>query len=125
MEADTGGQPDLDCRALGPHRAVVEEIRKAAVAILDRLMKDAIGAGGRQAVLVPAAQRRGIAEDEALEEGSLPGDSAKHAGGDERVAAACELVMGPPEMLGVRVVAVERSAGLGPLVTRIDVVACR
>ena len=64
---------------------------EAVEAIFERLYEDAIAAGRRDVELVPAAQRRGVAEREPFEERRVAGDAAERDVGDHGVGFAARI----------------------------------
>src|SRR5687768_12767311 len=107
MEPEARGRTEFTAAAVVPHRARVEKEGGAMEPVLDGLMKDPVAANRRDVELVPAAQRRRVAQREPFEERRLPGEAAgKHLRDDAGVPTAV-LVARATEMARVVEVAAE------------------
>src|SRR6185295_10555857 len=102
----------------------VEEHPDVVVAILDRRVKHALPADGRDVVLVETAKRRGVAEREALEQRRLTADVAEGNRTDRLAVSLLVAIAGLPEVSFIEQVAVEAVDGSSQSVTRVQALTC-
>src|SRR5687767_285176 len=107
LKSKAGGEPYLVVATLVPDRTHVEEQGQAAELVLARRVEHPIPAGGRDVVLVPPAERPGIAECEALEKRCVASDTACHRGNQHALPAPAISVCPLSEISAVFEVAFE------------------